>query len=230
MEKPPVGLMVVGQDRLLVEAVVAWLGARPDFRVIEPATRAISATLEAARDVDVVLIDTSRGRDEALAAAWRVGEELPRAKILVFGLDGEGEEVLDFVEAGALGYLWEGASAADLAVAIHDVHAGRTRCSPQIAAAALTRIARLAQIGRHRPLAAGLREPLTGRELEILRLLSDGLSNKEIVGFLSISLSTVKNHVHNLLAKLGVRRRREAIRLAYEHGLLPGLLGERRRG
>ena len=57
-----------------------------------------------------------------------------------------------------------------------------------------------------------------------------GFSVKEIGHLLSISLSTVKNHVHNLLAKLGVRRRREAIRLAYEHGLLPGLLGERRRG
>ncbi|HEV7519247.1 MAG TPA: DNA-binding response regulator, partial [Thermoanaerobaculia bacterium] len=141
MEKPPVGLMIVGQDRLLVEAVVAWLAARPDFRVIDPAGGAASAaaaTAEASRGVEVVLIDASRGRDEALAAAWRVGEELPGAKLLVFGLDREDEEVLDFVEAGALGYLLKGASAADLAAAIHDVHAGRTRCSPQIAAAVLT--------------------------------------------------------------------------------------------
>jgi DNA-binding NarL/FixJ family response regulator len=223
-----VGMMIVGQDRLFVEALVAWLATRPDFRVIDPGEP---------RGVDVVLIDVSRRREEALAAAWRVGEEQPGAKLLVLGLDrddlgaAEVEELLDLVEAGALGYLLKGASPADLALAIHDLHAGRTRCSSAVAAAVLARIARLGQIGAlRRQTVDQPREPLTARELEILRLLSVGLSNKEIGQRLSISLSTVKNHVHNLLAKLGVRRRREAIRLAYERGLLPELLGETPRG
>jgi DNA-binding NarL/FixJ family response regulator len=219
----PIGLATLGTDRLLVEAVVAWLATRPDFRVIEPGPSGLPVSQQG---VDVVLLDASGRREEALAAAWRVGEELPEAVLLVLGLDREDERVLDFVEAGALGYLLQGASTADLAAAIHELYAGRTRCSPEVAAAVLARIERL---GRLRPPpAAGPREPLTVRELEILRLLSVGLSNKEIGRRLSISLSTVKNHVHNLLAKLGVRRRREAIRLAYEHGLLPDLLGERR--
>ena len=183
--------------------------------------------------VDVVLIDSSH-RDEALAAAWRVGEELPGAKLLILGIEQEDEGVLDFVEAGAHGYLLKGASAADLAAAIHDVHAGRTRCSPRIAAAVLARIGRLGELDRadraERQPAAGPHEALTGRELDILRLLADGLSNKEIALRLSISLSTVKNHVHNLLVKLAVRRRREAIRFAYEQGLLPDLLGDREGG
>jgi DNA-binding NarL/FixJ family response regulator len=210
----PVGLRIVGWDRLLVEAIVAWLAARPDFRVIDPATPG---------PVDVVLLDASR-RDEALATAWKVGEELPGAKLLVFGVEREDLRVLDLVEAGARGYLLKGASTSDLAAALHDVHAGRTRCSPRIVEAVLARIRRLGELGAPAPdRAEGPRDPLTGRELQILHLLAAGLSNKEIGSRLQISLSTVKNHLHNLLAKLGVRRRREAIRLAYELGLLPDL-------
>jgi DNA-binding NarL/FixJ family response regulator len=220
----PVGLRIVGWDRLLVEAIVAWLAARPDFRVIDPSLNPSSGEA-----VDVVLLDASR-RDEALAAAWKLGEELPGAKLLVFGIEGlEGSEdeagtVLDFVEAGARGYLLKGASTADLAAALHDVHAGRTRCSPWIVEAVLARIRRLGELGEPAgERAAAPREPLTVRELQILHLLAGGLSNKEIGSRLQISLSTVKNHLHNLLVKLGVRRRREAIRLAYELGLLPDL-------
>jgi DNA-binding NarL/FixJ family response regulator len=250
----PVGLRIVGQDRLFVEAVVGWLAARPDFRVIDPAVSAVADASDAfdagasvtpepaeppaspAWGVDVVLIDSSH-RDGALAAAWRAGEELPGAKLLILGIEQEDEGVLDFVEAGAHGYLLKGASAADLAAAIHDVHAGRTRCSPRIAAAVLARIGRLGELGRAdradragRQPATSPQEALTGRELDILRLLAAGLSNKEIALDLSISLSTVKNHVHNLLVKLAVRRRREAIRFAYEQGLLPDLLADREGG
>ena len=227
----PVGLRIVGWDRLLVEAIVAWLSTRPDFRVIDPSPSPVSTptstpTSAPADVVDVVLLDASR-RDEALAAAWKVGGELPRAKLLVFAVEREDLEVLDFVEAGARGYLLKGASTSDLAAALHDVHAGRTRCSPGIAAAVLARVRQLGELAEPaREPAQGLREPLTGRELEILHLLAAGLSNKEIGRRLSITLSTVKNHLHNLLAKLSVRRRREAIRLAYELGLLPDLLEE----
>src|SRR3954463_1192477 len=106
MERP-VGVMIVGQDRLLVEAVVAWLASRPDFQVVETGAPVRPG------GVDVVLLDASRRRDEALAVAWRVREELPGAKVLVFGLDREDEEVLAFVEAGALGYLLDWAAATE---------------------------------------------------------------------------------------------------------------------
>lgn len=216
----PVGVMIVGLDRLLSDLVVSWLASRPDFQAIDPAAAARSG------GVDVVLLGARR-RDEALAAAWRLGEELPGARLLVLGLPREDEDLLDFVEAGALGYLLDGANQAAVAAAIHDLQAGRTRCAPHIAGAALARIERC--LGQKTLPAAGPREPLTVRELEILRLLAAGLSNKEIGQELGISLSTVKNHVHNLLGKLGVLRRRDAIRLAYAHGLLPDLLDGPRR-
>ncbi|HZF07983.1 MAG TPA: response regulator transcription factor [Thermoanaerobaculia bacterium] len=217
----PVGVMIVGPDRLLGDVVVGWLASLPDFQVIDPAAPPRPG------GVDVVLLAAGRRRDEALAAAWRVGEELPGARLLVFGLPREDDELLDFVEAGALGYLLEKATSTDLIAALHDLLAGRTHCAPHIAAAVLGRIERHG--GEKAPPVAGPREPLTVRELGILRLLASGLSNKEIGQHLGISLSTVKNHVHNLLGKLAVLRRRDAVRLAYASGLLPDLLDGPRR-
>jgi DNA-binding NarL/FixJ family response regulator len=203
-------VMIVGQDRILVEALQAWLGTRADMRVI-PAC-------PPDHKVDVVLIDTSLRREEALAATLRVSEDLPGAKAVVFGLEGEDEGVVDFVEAGALGYVVKGTPARDLAQIIRDVHAGKTRCSPRIASSIVVRIGQLAE--RREPPRETAPEPLTPREVEILRAIAEGLANKEIGKRLRISVSTVKNHVHNILEKLGVGQRREAVKLAYRLGLL----------
>jgi len=216
----PVWIMIVGQDRILVEAVVAWLATRPDVRVAGGAP--------AGEPADVVLIDASLRRDEALAAAWRVSEEMPGTKAIVLGLDREDESVLEFIEAGVLGYLVKGASAADLAAAIREVHLGRTHCSPRIASSV---IARIVELSRHRePPCSHPAEPLTQRETEILRAIAVGLSNKEIGKRLRISVSTVKNHVHNILEKLQVAHRRAAIKLAYQCGLLSDRGDERENG
>ena len=206
----PVGIMIVGQDRILVEAVIAWLSLRKDVRVVGGAAGEERA--------DVVLIDASLRRDEALAAAWRIAEEVPGAKAIVLGLDREDDGVLAFIEAGVLGYLVRGASAADLAVAVHEVHLGRTHCSPRIASSVIARIAELNR--RREPPCPHPTEPLTQRESEILSAIAVGLSNKEIGKRLRISVSTVKNHVHNILEKMQVAHRRAAIKLAYQCGLL----------
>jgi DNA-binding NarL/FixJ family response regulator len=211
----PIGVMIIGQDRLFVDAVLAWLGTRDDIRVVEqpPSEGTV---------VDVILIDSSQRRDEAIAATWRASDELPTAKVLVLGVEQEDERLVGFIEAGALGYLLRGASPADLVGSIRDLAMGRTRCSPQVASAVIHRIndllLRREAPREHQP------EPLTPRELEILESIAVGLSNKEIGKRLRISVSTVKNHVHNILEKLQVDHRREAIKIAYEHGLIPDSL------
>ncbi|HTQ81142.1 MAG TPA: hypothetical protein VMM92_14180, partial [Thermoanaerobaculia bacterium] len=91
----PLGIRIVGQDRLLTEAMVAWLAIRPEFRVIEPAGSSGPASR-----VDVVLLEASGPREAALAALWEVREELPEAKILPFGLAAEDSGVLELIEAG----------------------------------------------------------------------------------------------------------------------------------
>jgi DNA-binding NarL/FixJ family response regulator len=207
-----VTVMIVGQDRILVQAMEAWLGARADIHVLsgEPPPPE--------RGVDVVLIDSSLRRDDALAATWRIGEELPGAKPIVFGIDREDDGVVDFIQAGALGYVVKGTPARELAEIIHDVHSGRSRCASHIASSVVERISRLAT--EREPPRESPPEPLTAREIEILRAVAAGLSNKEIGKRLRISVSTVKNHVHNVLEKLGVGHRREAVKLAYRLGLL----------
>jgi DNA-binding NarL/FixJ family response regulator len=112
----------------------------------------------------------------------------------------------------------KGTPARELAEIIRDVHSGRSRCAPHIASSVVARISLLATA--REPSRESPSEPLTPREVEILRAVAAGLSNKEIGKRLSISVSTVKNHVHNLLAKLGVGQRREAVKHAFKLGLL----------
>ena len=203
---------MVSPDRVFREAVEVWLSSRPDL-LPDPAP-----TGEGAPAPDVVLIDSSFDSYSALTTAWWIREELPAAKALVLGLDRE-EHALDFIEAGALGYLLKGSSPDDLAATLRAVAAACTRCSARLAAAIMERIRELSALDTGRP--RGPLPPLTPRELDILEAIACGLSNKEIGQRLRISVSTVKNHVHNVLEKLQVGHRREAIKLAYECGLLP---------
>jgi DNA-binding NarL/FixJ family response regulator len=209
-------VLIVGQDRLLAEAVAASLANRGDLRVTaftgdgEPA---------AAPGVDVLLLDAALDPAAALVRAWRLRERFAGAKMLVLGLEREGDEVVDFIEAGADGYVLKGISPDGLVESIRAAHDGRALCSPRLAARVLARVVRLAGEQQPAGAAAGV-EPLTPREREVLAGLAAGLRNKEIAQRLHITLQTVKNHVHSILEKLGVRHRREAVRRAYEKGLL----------
>jgi two-component system nitrate/nitrite response regulator NarL len=142
----------------------------------------------------------------------------PDAKIIAVGLDEEDEQIVDFAEAGALGYVLKGATLDELIETIQRVHQGETLCSPRILAAVVARITSLARLGPEPPPREV--EPLTAREREILALVAAGLGNKEVGRRLRITVQTVKNHVHRILEKLQCHRRREAVRLAYDLGLL----------
>jgi DNA-binding NarL/FixJ family response regulator len=134
---------------------------------------------------------------------------------------------VEFVEAGAHAYVLQSASPEGLMTAVREVHAGRSPNSPRVVTAVLRRIGSLAGVPVPPPRTT---EPLTPREMEILTLLARGLGNKEICQRLHITVQTVKNHVHSILAKLQVHRRREAVRLAYEMGMLiDPETGEKRR-
>ncbi|HKI03150.1 MAG TPA: response regulator transcription factor [Thermoanaerobaculia bacterium] len=180
-------------------------------------------------EAGVVLIDAAADFQAALVQTWEARERWPEAKLIVLGLDQEDERVVDFIEAGAQGYLLKGSSPDDLVEVIRAVHEGRTPISPCLVASVLERIAALAGVGPEPP--PRDIEPLTLREREILALMAAGLSNKEVGRRLRITAQTVKNHVHRILEKLRVHRRREAVRLAYDLGILaePGEIPPRRR-
>lgn len=203
-------VVVVSEDRILREALAASLDGREGLRVAPDG----GAGQE---EPDVMLIDGGPDSRTGLARTWEARERWPNARLVVFGLERE-DDVVDFVEAGAQGYVLRGASPDTLLEVVREVQAGRTHCPPRVVAAVLSRIQALASLRPPEP--PLLAEPLTTREREILGLLAQGLGNKEIGRRLQITVQTVKNHVHNILEKLQSHRRREAVRIAYDLGLL----------
>jgi DNA-binding NarL/FixJ family response regulator len=199
---------------------------RAGFRTVLEATGSIEVVAEAGdgeeavaaaerHRPDVVLMDIRMPVVDGIEATRR----LPRQRVLIlttFGLD---EYIVDALRAGASGFLTKDAPAADLVAAVRAVAAGDAVLSPQVTRRLLDRVA-----GRLPPAAGGGpadgAAALTDREREVLQLLASGLSNAEIAAALVLAEPTVKSHVSNLLGKLGLRDRVQAVIWAYEHGLV----------
>jgi two-component system, NarL family, nitrate/nitrite response regulator NarL len=149
----------------------------------------------------VVLTEGSVVRESPILRA--VAADVPDARMVAIGLSDPDHDVIHYAEAGVAGFVAADATLADLRKTIRSVSQGEFPCSPKLAALLVKRMSALA---------AGLRShnegaPYTRREAEVLALIDDGLSNKEIASSLCIEVSTVKNHVHHVLAKAGVPRR-----------------------
>jgi DNA-binding NarL/FixJ family response regulator len=198
---------------------------RAGFKTVLEATGSIEVVAEAGdgeeairaaerHDPDVVLMDIRMPRVDGLEATRR----LPRQRVLIlttFGLD---EYIVEALRAGASGFLLKDARPQELVAAVRAVAAGDAVLSAPVTRRLLDQIAhRLpAPVTRDR----GALAELTDRELEVLRLLAAGMSNAEIAAALVVSEPTVKSHVSNLLGKLGLRDRVQAVILAYETGLV----------
>lgn len=152
---------------------------------------------------EVILVDTSG--PQGLVTLRAITAQADRTRAVALGVEEVAEEVVACAEAGACGYVSREADTEQLKAAIRGAVQRELHCSPQIARALLRRVGELAvDSGQRRTYR------LSARELEVTRLIDRGLSNKEIASGLSIELSTVKNHVHNILHKLHVRRRWQA--------------------
>lgn len=197
-------------------AVVAGIGVYADgiacglaaegLDVVGTATDAVGA-LRVVRDgrPDVVLLDMNLPAGLSLLQVL-AGREA-RARVIALAVQETEDLVIACAEAGVAGYVPRDASLGDLARIARAAAAGEAPCSPRIAARLLHRVAALAA---ERPAAPGAGEGLTRRESEIVELIDDGLSNKEIARELRIEVATVKNHVHHILGKLQATRRAEA--------------------
>lgn len=156
---------------------------------------------------DIVLLDMAMV--DAFAVTKQISRVSHATRIVALGMPEVEAEIIACAEMGLAGYVPRGGSLDDAFEAVHAVARGELRCSPRIAGFLFRHIATICHDrGNHDPVAG-----LTAREAQILRLLQDGLSNKMISRNLGIELPTVKNHVHSLLAKLGVHRRAEAVSL-----------------
>jgi two-component system nitrate/nitrite response regulator NarL len=156
--------------------------------------------------VDVVVLDMAN--PESGVAVRRLTSAHPHMPVVALGVPEDETHVIACAEAGAAGYVPREGSVADLAAAVRGAASSELICSPRVAAGLMRRIGALSAERGPEP-AARVRR-LTSREEEILGLIDEGLSNKEIARRLCIELATVKNHVHNILEKLQVRRRSEA--------------------
>ena len=188
--------------RLYREGLEQVLGPRVDI-VGTSGELSESAHAIAESGADVVLLDTSVSG--GAATVRELLEFAPATRILALGLSDCEDDVIELAEAGVAGYVTREQSLDELVAAIESVAHGEMLCSPHLAATLLRRVAALAGgPGAER------RDRLTRRELEIVGLIDDGLSNRAIAQRLSIEIPTVKNHVHNILEKLQVPTRAAA--------------------
>lgn len=199
------GVAIVTDVRFYCEGIVEILSRSPVLRVAGTADD-VDALLPLLHhdDVEIVLLDA--GLADAIDGARRIAAAAPEVKVVALALRETDRDVIAWAEAGLAGYVSRDRSIRELIAAVEGVARGELVCSPRIAAALLRRLGALALRGRA---GADPASPpsLTSREREIVTLIAQGLSNKQIAHRLGIQLATIKTHVHHILEKMHVRRR-----------------------
>jgi len=217
-----IGVLIVDDQDLVREGLRMLLEAEPDVRVVGEAGNGSQALAQARRlDPDVVLMDVRMPEMDGIEATAKLVRSGSRARILMlttFNLD---EYVYHAMKAGASGFLLKDASGEQLALAVRTVSAGQALLAPAITRRLIEDFCRGPAPGE--PAAGGATGRLSERELEVVRLVAQGLSNAEIAARLFLSEATVKSHVARILAKLGLRDRVQVAVFAYEIGIVrPG--------
>ena len=198
-------VLIVAEIRLYREGLAKMLQQEPEIEVVATAAGADEAVRELrARGPDIVLLDMAIPDNAWVVRAFEAA--VPGTRVVALAVPEEERELLACAEAGVQGYVTRDGSLEDVVAAVESAARGEVLCSPRMAATLFQRVATLAL--ERSPVRIESR--LTTRELEILDLIDQGMSNKEIARKLTIELSTVKNHVHNILDKLNVTRRSEA--------------------
>jgi DNA-binding NarL/FixJ family response regulator len=212
-------VILVDDQPLFREGLRTLLSVHPDLDVVGEAGNGEEAIkLARAHNPAVVLMDLQMPVLDGVAATRRLHDEQPNCRVIVLTTFDDDEMVFDGLRAGALGYLLKDAPSEKLAEAIRLAARGESFLQPSIAAKVVAEFARLTAFKTtHAP---ALVEPLSEREHEILSLITNGASNREIAKRLFLAEGTVKNHVTNILGKLGVRDRTQAALKAKDLGLV----------
>jgi DNA-binding NarL/FixJ family response regulator len=209
MSGTPVRVLLVDDQALFREALARLLEVRGEMEVVGEAGDGAAALEQAALlRPDVVLMDLHMPVLDGIAATRRLKAERPEVRVLALTTFDDDEDVFAALRAGAVGYLLKDVSSDRLVEAVLAAARGESVLQPSVAAKVVARFAQLPDDAAPRP--QPLVVPLSDRELEVLRLLADGGSNREIATALFLAEGTVKNHVTNILAKLGARDRTQA--------------------
>lgn len=216
----PIRVFLMHRYRLLTDFLKASLTSNSGLALVGHARHVGEAFRRLAElRVDIILIEADLDEAPSRPRIRQLRGAFPEIKVVPIGIE-TNEQILECIEAGACGYVPLDANLNDLVGALKLASAGKAHCSPELAISMFSRIATLARHDEERSRRHPQGIHLTPREKEVLKLLGTGLRNKEISRELEIAVPTVKNHVHKILEKLDVRRRRDAVRMAYEMGLL----------
>ncbi|HVM03226.1 MAG TPA: response regulator transcription factor [Acidimicrobiales bacterium] len=220
-EVPPevIRVLIADDQALFRRGLFVVLGTEEGVEVVAEAENGEEA-VEKARELapDVVLMDVRMPKVNGIEAAAAIRADLPSTKILMLTVSDEEEDLYEAIKAGANGYLLKEISVDEVAESIRAVVQGQSLISPSMASKLLSEfnaLVRRAEDRQQFPAPA-----LTNREIEVLRLVAKGMSNREIAEELYISENTVKNHVRNILEKLHLHNRMEAVIYAVKERLL----------
>ena len=197
-------ILIVDDQRLMRDGLRTLLELEDDLAVVGEAGNGAEALARYAElQPAIVLMDVRMPGMDGVEATRRLHTQWPNAKVIILTTFDEDEYIFEGLRAGALGYLLKAVSGDELADAIRRVAAGQALIDPAVTRKVVDAFARLAPPAR--TVDAGLAEPLSDRELDVLKLVANGLSNREIAERLYLAEGTVKNYVTSLLGKIGAR-------------------------
>ena len=210
-------VLVADDHALFRKALAAVFADENDVELVGEASDGEEAVRMAAELVpDVVLMDVRMPKILGIEAARQIKSEQPTTKIVMLTVSDEEEDLFEAIKAGASGYLLKEVDPSEIAEALRQIHEGHSLLSPAVASKLVSEFAAISKRTDER----AMRPTLTDRELEVLRLAADGLTNRQIGRRLGISENTVKNHIRNILEKLHLHSRMEAVLYAVREELI----------
>jgi len=217
----PIRVLIVDDHALFRRGLEMVLAEESDIELVGEASDGAEAVDKAGEALpDVVLMDIRMPRSSGIEACRAMKEETPSAKIVMLTISDEEEDLFEAIRAGASGYLLKDIPYDEVADVVRAVHGGQSLINPSMAAKLLTEFAALAKRDGEERTQRVPAPRLTDREMEVLRLVARGMNNRDIAKELFISENTVKNHVRNILEKLQIHSRMEAVMVAVREKLI----------
>jgi DNA-binding NarL/FixJ family response regulator len=215
-----ISIVLIEDNRMLREGLASLIREQPGFRILAASANIIEA-LQKVREAKprIVLVDFGLQNHDSLRLTATLHGEVPEARVIVMGLFPRQEDIADFVRAGASGFVMKDASVHEFLHTIRLVAEGTEVLPPQLTGSLFSQIAHRAVVGGKSPVLQAVR--LTRRERQVVDLIGEGLSNKEIAARMHVAIHTVKSHVHNVLEKLALHTRLEVAAFTRGEGRRP---------
>jgi DNA-binding NarL/FixJ family response regulator len=199
-------ILIIEDNRVLCEGLTMMLNGQPDMRVVSAIRTGNNVLLKASQTKpDVILMDVSLKSLKVSSVVESIREQMPDVKVIGMGLVPTQLDIVEFVEAGASGFILKDATIKDFLESIRSVTRGEKVLPPILTGSVFTHVVELALKKRTGKIIPAVR--MTKREREIIALIADSLSNKEIAQHLNIGTHTVKSHVHNIMEELALHSR-----------------------